>query len=79
VFDAPWHRQSMPRCSALRTMPRQAKPVPPPTPVPIKPTEASTVLPRSLSTSPERQFIDVCSAHGVPAVAREPTTVDRPS
>ena len=44
----------------------------------IKPTEASTVRPRSLSTSPERKFTGDRSAHGVPAAARDPTTVDRP-
>jgi hypothetical protein len=53
------------------TVPRQAKPVPTPAPAPIKPTEASTVRPRSLSTSPERKFTDDCSAHGVPAAARD--------
>jgi hypothetical protein len=35
--------------------------------------------PRSLSTSPERQFTGDCSAHGVPTATREPTTVDQPS
>jgi hypothetical protein len=74
VFDVPWHRKSTPRRSA----PRLAKFVPTPAPVPIKPTEASTVRPRSLSTSPEHQFTGDCSAHGVPAAARDPTTVDQP-
>ena len=63
----------------VRTAPHQAKPVPPPAPAPIKPTEASTVRPRSLSTSPERQITGVCSVHGVPAAIREPTAIDRPS
>jgi hypothetical protein len=65
-----------PALSPVRTVPRQARPVP--TPAPIKPTEASTVRPRSLSTSPERKITGNRSAHGVPAAAREPTTVDRP-
>jgi hypothetical protein len=60
------------------TMSCQAKPVPPLAPAPIKPTEASIVRPRSLSTSPECQFTSDCSAHGVPAATREPTTVDQP-
>jgi hypothetical protein len=59
--------------------PRQAKPVPLPTPAPIKPAKASTVRPRSLSTSPERKITGVCPAHGVPAAARAPTTIDRPT
>jgi hypothetical protein len=57
--------------------PRQAKPVP--APAPIKPAKASTVRPRSLSTSPELQITGVCSAQGVPAATREPTTIDRPT
>jgi hypothetical protein len=59
---------------------RRAKqdPVPVPAPAPIKPTPALTVHPRSLSTPPERKFTGDRSAHGVPAAARDPTTVDRP-
>jgi hypothetical protein len=48
-------------------------------PVPIKPTGASTVLPRVLSTSPEPEITGVCPAHGVPTATRSPTTVDRPT
>jgi hypothetical protein len=54
-----------PACPA----PRQAKPVPLPAPTPIKPAKASTVRPRSLSTSPERKITGICPAHGVPAAA----------
>jgi hypothetical protein len=66
-----------PGIARARTAPCQAEPVPPP--APIKPTKASTVRPRSLSTSPERKITGDCSAHGVPVATREPTTVDRPS
>jgi hypothetical protein len=48
-------------------------------PAPIKPTEASTVLPRVLSTSPEPEITGVCPANGVPAATRSPATVDRPA
>jgi hypothetical protein len=58
---------------------RQAEPVPLPAPAPIKPAKASTIRPRSLSTSLERKITGVCPAHGVPAAAQEPTTVDRPT
>jgi hypothetical protein len=34
-------------------------------PAPIKPTEASTVLPRMLSTSPEPEITCVCPANGM--------------
>jgi hypothetical protein len=54
---------------------RQAEPMP----APIKPAKASTVRPRSLSTLPERKITGVCPAHSVPAAARAPTTVDRPT
>jgi hypothetical protein len=79
MFDAPWQRQSMPRHSAPRA-PCCAKqdPAPTPAPTPIKPTEALTVHPRSLSTPPERKFTGDRSAHGVPAAARDPTTIDQP-
>jgi hypothetical protein len=43
-----------------------------------KPTEASTVRPCSLSTSSEHKFIGDCSAHGVPAAARDPATLAIP-
>jgi hypothetical protein len=82
VFDAPWQRQSTTRRSAPRA-PRRAKqdpaPTPTPAPAPIKPTEALTVHPRLLSTPPERKFIGDCTAHGVLAAARDPTTVDWPT
>jgi hypothetical protein len=58
---------------------RQAERVPLPAPVPIKPAKASTVRPRSLSTSPERKITGVCPAHGVSAAAQAPTTEDRPT
>jgi hypothetical protein len=77
VFDAPWRRQSTPRHSAPRR-PCRAKQDPVPAPAPIKLTPALTVHPRSLSTPPERKFTGDRSAHGVPAAARDPTTVDRP-
>jgi hypothetical protein len=78
LFDAPWRRQSTPRRSAPRA-PRRAKqdPVPVPALVPIKSTPALTVHPSSLSTPPERKFTGDRSAHGVPAAARDPTTIDR--
>ena len=50
--------------------PRQAKPVP--LPAPIKPAEASTIRPLSLSTSLERQITGICSMHGVLVAARDP-------
>jgi hypothetical protein len=49
-----------------------------PTLEPIKPTKALTVHPRSLSAPPKHDITGVPSAHGVPAAARAPTTVDRP-
>jgi hypothetical protein len=64
-----------PACPASR----QVEPVPLPALAPIKLAKASTVRPRSLSTSPERKITGVCPAHGVPAAARAPTTVDRPT
>jgi hypothetical protein len=61
--------------------PRRAKPCQCllPAPAPIKPTEASTVLPLVLSTSLELEITGVCPADGVPAAARSPVTVDRPA
>jgi hypothetical protein len=53
-------------------------PMPVPALAPIKPTKASTVHPRSLSTSLECKITGDRSAHGVLAAARDPTTVDRP-
>jgi hypothetical protein len=64
-----------------RPAPDPVRPAPRPclllAPAPIKPTEASTVLPRALSTSPEPEITGVCPADGVPAAARSPATVDR--
>jgi hypothetical protein len=59
--------------------PRRAKPhpCPLPAPAPIKPAKASAVRPRvtlDLTGARDRQS---CSAHGVPAAARAPATVDR--
>jgi hypothetical protein len=68
-----------PALSPARTALRRAKPVPLLALVPIKPAKASTVCPRSLSTSPERKITGVCPTHVVPAAARAPTTVDRPT
>jgi hypothetical protein len=74
ALNAPEHAQRPnPRA------PRRAKPRPCLLPAPIKPTEASTVLPRALSTSPEPEITGVCPADGVPAAARSPATVDRPA
>jgi hypothetical protein len=76
ALASPEHASALsPAC----TTPRQAEPMPPPTPTPINPAKASTVRPRSLSTSPERQITGVCSVHGVPAAARDPTTVVQPT
>jgi hypothetical protein len=77
MFDAPWQRQSMPLRSTPRAL-RRATPDPVPTPAPIKPAPALTVRPHSLLTPPERKFTSYRSAHGVPAAARAPATVDRP-
>jgi hypothetical protein len=58
---------------------RQAEPVPLLAPTPIKLAKALAVRPRSLSTSPEHEIALVCSARGVPVVARAPATVGRPT
>jgi hypothetical protein len=58
---------------------RQAEPVPLPAPAPIKPAKASVVRPSVLSTSPEHEITGVYPAHSVPAAARAPTAVDRPT
>jgi hypothetical protein len=76
TLNAPEHAQRpTPRAS------RHAKSCPclPLAPAPIKPTEASTVLLRVLSTSPEPEITDICPADGVPAAVRSPATVDRPA
>jgi hypothetical protein len=71
--------RARPTPNPARPASRQAEPMPLPTLAPIKPAKASTVCPRSLSTSPEHKITGVCLAHSVPAAARAPTTVDRPT
>jgi hypothetical protein len=76
ALNAPEHAQRpTPRA------PRRAKPRPCllPAPASIKPAEASAVLPRALSTSPEQEITGVCPTNGMPAAARSPATVDRPA
>ena len=48
-------------------------------PAPINHPQASTVLLRARSTSPEPETTGVCPVHGVPAATRAPATVDRPT
>jgi hypothetical protein len=76
ALNVPEHAQRL-----IPRAPRRAKPCPCllPAPAPIKPTKASTVLPRVLSTSPEPGITGVCPAHGVTAATRSPATVDRPA
>jgi hypothetical protein len=69
--------RARPAPDPTRPASRQAKPMLLPAPAPIKPAKASTVHPRSFSTSPERKITGVCPAHGVLAAAREPTAIDR--
>jgi hypothetical protein len=71
--------RARPAPDPVRPASRQVKPVPLPVPTPIKPAKASTVRPRSLSTSPERKITGVCPAHSVPAADRASTTVDQPT
>jgi hypothetical protein len=72
-------RRKCPRVRRALATPEHAPALDPtPAPAPIKPTEALTVHPRSLSTLSERKFTGDRSAHGVPAAARGPTTLDRP-
>jgi hypothetical protein len=78
VFDTPWTRQST-HSARPRAPHAKPRPCPLPAPAPIKPSKASVVLPRALSTSPEQQINAVCPAHGVPAAARSPATVDQPT
>jgi hypothetical protein len=61
--------------------PRRAEPRPCPllAPAPINHPQASTVLLRARSTSPEPETTGVCPVHGVPAATRAPATVDRPT
>jgi hypothetical protein len=71
--------RARPASDPARPASRQAEPMPFPMPTPIKPAKASTVCPRALSTSSEHEIAGVCPAHSVPAAARAPTTVDRPT
>jgi hypothetical protein len=71
--------RACPAPDPARPVLRQAEPVPLPAPALIKPAKASVVCPRALSTSPEHEIAGVCPAHGVPAAARAPATVDRPT
>jgi hypothetical protein len=48
-------------------------------PAPINHPQASTVLLRARSTSPEPETTGVCPVHGVPVATRAPATVDRPA
>jgi hypothetical protein len=48
-------------------------------PAPIKPPQASIVLLRARSTSPEPETTGVCPTDSVPAATRSPATVDRPA
>jgi hypothetical protein len=76
ALNAPEHAQRpTPRA------PHRAKPRPCllPVPTPIKPTEASVVLPHSLSTSSKQEIAGACPADGVPVTARSPATVDQPT
>jgi hypothetical protein len=59
--------------------PRRAEPRPCPLLAPINHPQASTVLLRTRSTSPEPETTGVCPVHDVPAATRAPATVDRPT
>jgi hypothetical protein len=48
-------------------------------PAPINHPQASIVLLRARSTSPEPEITGVCPVHGMPAATRAPATVDRPT
>jgi hypothetical protein len=63
---------------AHRVAPRHARPRAHARARAYKADPALTVHPRSLSTPPERKFTSDRSVHGVPVVARVPTTVDQP-
>jgi hypothetical protein len=76
------------RSARARARPRPTPRAPCPTkprprlllaPAPIKHPQASTVLLRERSTSPEPETTGVCPVHGVPAATRDPSTVDRPT
>jgi hypothetical protein len=76
ALSAPEHAQRPTSHALCRTKPCPCLLL---APAPIKPTEASTVLPRVLSTSPEPEITGVCPANSVPAATRSPATVDRPA
>jgi hypothetical protein len=48
-------------------------------PAPINHPQASTVLLRARSTSPEPETTGVCPVHGVPVATQAPATIDRPT
>jgi hypothetical protein len=76
ALNAPEHAQRPnPRAPRLATPCTCPLPAPPP----IKPAKAAAVRPRALSTSPEHEITGVCPAHGVPAAARAPATIDQPA
>jgi hypothetical protein len=79
VFDAFWRARARPGAQphAHRTVPSQTRA--PARARAYKGSQSLNRTPCSLSTSPERKFTCVCPAHGVPAAARAPTTVDRPT
>jgi hypothetical protein len=75
----PERARARPAPNPAHPAPRQATPVSPARARALKPAEASAVLPRALSTSPEQEIARACPADGVPAAARSPAIVDRPA
>jgi hypothetical protein len=73
------HARARPRPTPRAPRRAESRPCPLLAPAPIKPPQASTVLPRARSTSPEPKTTGVCPAHGVPAATRAPATGDRPT
>jgi hypothetical protein len=71
------HARARPRLTPR--IPRHAKPRPRLLLAPINHPQASNVLLRARSTSPEPETTGVCPTHGVPATTRAPATVDRPT
>jgi hypothetical protein len=76
ALNAPEHTQRPTPCAQCRAKPCPCLLL---APAPIKPTEASIVLPCVLSTSPKLEITGVCPANGVPAATRTPATVERPA
>jgi hypothetical protein len=76
ALSAPEHAQRPTPRAPRRAEPRSCLLL---VPAPIKPTEASTVLPRVLSTSPEPEITGVCPADSVPAATRSLAIVNRPT